>query len=750
MTRHAWFVFALVVSGCSCEPGASPGGPDGGDEDGGAGFGDSGFGMLDSAVGVDAAADAGFPRDPCGDILCEPGQRCETVGSVPTCVNNECADLTCMPTERCEPHPQGGHVCVSIACTSDVQCDTNQFCNGTICVDDVCTPGALSCNGDEVRECTSSGSGETPRFQCMSPAYFPSACVDGGMGAAGCSCEDDWDCPAFTDCEGGTCVGTGVAPTCTLPPIPFSSVLPAVEIEWGGERRTNDDAFDGTPARNPSPWGNFGHVLTTPIVANLDDDNGDGLINEFDFPEILFTAHRGNNPWGNGVLRAIHGGGPNQGADYFARCGNKLWRRSDPTMDSCGDNEPDADAGAPVAVGDLDGDGVPEIVYVTEGNSFRILDNTGVELYSMPGPIRWSPTTVGETVTIANLDYSGYAELIIGRTVYVLIDDGFGGFFVSHRFEGSDASGQNELGAMTCPADVRDDLPGQELVAGATLYRLPTLLPACGSPPCTEALETVWDATDLPGQSSQISGDGFCAVADIWGADPGQAPGPANPLDGVPEVILIDNGDLTILNAATGTIIEDRDLGGGSRGGAPNVDDFDGDGFMEVASALRNFYVVEDLQASTGTGGSCPAWPAVIDRLDGAGGSHNSNPARTPGGVCTGDADCDAAAVCNTTLGQCVCLHNGWKRDSDDDSSRATSSSVFDFNGDGAAEVLYNDECDFRVYDGVNGEVLFTEISRSRTGIENPVVADVDKRRKRRGGERIQHGPGQPLRRRRV
>ena len=82
--------------------------------------------------------------------------------------------------------------------------------------------------------------------------------------------------------------------------------------------------------------------------------------------------------------------------------------------------------------------------------------------------------------------------------------------------------------------------------------------------------------------------------------------------------------------------------------------------------------------------------------------------------------------MCNATIGHCVCLHNGWKRDSDDDSSRATSSSVFDFNGDGAAEVLYNDECEFRVYEGQSGEVLFAAMSRSRTGIENPVVADVD------------------------
>ena len=51
--------------------------------------------------------------------------------------------------------------------------------------------------------------------------------------------------------------------------------------------------------------------------------------------------------------------------------------------------------------------------------------------------------------------------------------------------------------------------------------------------------------------------------------------------------------------------------------------------------------------------------------------------------------------------------HNGWKRETEDDSSRVTASSVFDFNGDGAAEVVYNDECFFRIYDGSTASVLF-------------------------------------------
>src|SRR5690606_31070438 len=105
------------------------------------------------------------------------------------------------------------------------------------------------------------------------------------------------------------------------------------------------------------------------------------------------------------------------------------------------------------------------------------------------------------------------------------------------------------------------------------------------------------------------------------------------------------------------------------------------------------------------------------------------NTARTLNGMaCTSDADCGGGteAVCNTEVGQCVCLHNGWLRRTEDDSSQVTGSTWFDFHGDRAAEVIYNDECWFRIYNGLDGEVLFKEASESRTRIEYPIVADVD------------------------
>ncbi len=64
--------------------------------------------------------------------------------------------------------------------------------------------------------------------------------------------------------------------------------------------------------------------------------------------------------------------------------------------------------------------------------------------------------------------------------------------------------------------------------------------------------------------------------------------------------------------------------------------------------------------------------------------------------------------------------------DTADDSSSGTGSSVFDFNGDGRAEVVYNDQYYFRVYDGTTGTVLFRHENSSRTRAENPTIADVD------------------------
>ncbi|MFN7146967.1 MAG: FG-GAP-like repeat-containing protein, partial [Myxococcota bacterium] len=106
----------------------------------------------------------------------------------------------------------------------------------------------------------------------------------------------------------------------------------------------------------------------------------------------------------------------------------------------------------------------------------------------------------------------------------------------------------------------------------------------------------------------------------------------------------------------------------GGGGGPPTVADFDGDGAPEVGVAGLSLYTVLETDGSV-------RWSAVTE----------------------------------------------------DASSARTGSSVFDFEGDGDAEVVYADEHTLWIYDGSNGTVLMAATEHaSGTLFEYPVVADVD------------------------
>jgi hypothetical protein len=663
----------------------------------------------------------GLPVDVCVGIDCPDDQHCADVMGVGTCVDNTCADLMCSATEECQSTAGGGALCVDISCISDADCNVADYCNGTICVDDACVKGTRKCVGDVLFECSANGFAFVVQYTCGSQAYFTSTCVEDGAGDAWCGCEDDWDCPGYTACESGICVGTGDAPTCSLPPEDFTNVLPVNEILWGGT---------GTAAKSAvnSPFPSSSQVSVVPIVANLDDDNGDGKVDELDFPEIVFMSYCNSDVTSNGIVRAIHGGGPNKGKDAFATCGSTVWHEGDDIAMACACSAAEGNSVGTLAVGDLDYDGLPEIVVPNETQGFTILDRKGVPITSVTG--QWA-TYNDAAITLANLDEKGFVEIVVGRDVFQLDHDANGLLTVVNTFDGALNLGMNGQGPVSCVADIAGGAE-QEIIAGTTAYRMPT--PPAGVTTqaacpvgavdnfCKKTLEVVWDGQAVNGAAAlpNAQKDGFCAVADVLGTDPVAPPSPSNPLDQKPEVVVIGEGYVLVLEGATGTLRRSINLNLGADGGAPNVDDFDGDGFPEIGSALGTAYVMLDLQA---TSAACPAWPNTFS--DAASGLQG-NPARTPGGACVQDADCAAGAVCSQSQGQCVCLHNGWLRGTEDNSSRVTSSSVFDFNGDGAAEVVYNDECHFRIYDGKGADVLFKNPSPSRTRVENPAIADVD------------------------
>ncbi len=67
-----------------------------------------------------------------------------------------------------------------------------------------------------------------------------------------------------------------------------------------------------------------------------------------------------------------------------------------------------------------------------------------------------------------------------------------------------------------------------------------------------------------------------------------------------------------------------------------------------------------------------------------------------------------------------------WSNPTQDLSSNRTGSTVFDIEGDGNAEIFYQDEIALYVFNGSDGEIILEVPSQHGTGAEYPVIADVD------------------------
>ncbi len=184
----------------------------------------------------------------------------------------------------------------------------------------------------------------------------------------------------------------------------------------------------------------------------------------------------------------------------------------------------------------------------------------------------------------------------------------------------------------------------------------------------------VYDAKSGAGKTpsgwSQLSGPGaYPAVADLNG-------------DKKPEVILVQskvgNETVSVWDWANQKFIFGPLAISGGFGGPPTVADFDGDGTPDFGTAGPTDYFVFAMKCWPNGGNGCVA-PGIL-----------------------------------------------WKKATHDVSSGGTASSVFDFNGDKKAEVVYRDECFFRVMDGTTGKTLFAREITSGTCLENPIVGDVD------------------------
>lgn len=363
-------------------------------------------------------------------------------------------------------------------------------------------------------------------------------------------------------------------------------------------------------------------------------------------------------------------------------------------------------------VGDVSGDGIPDVVVPAYTGSD--LNNTVlVAIHGRTGETLWTvsgaDTCTSQTaVALANLDPSSDALEVVyltpSKTLIVLSGDGS---TVLARF----ASATTASHASPSIHDLDGDGHPEIIVGGrafaftsaGTGFSLTSLFNAnaCNTDGAQSVVANLDDDPELEITCGGLAFDtdgsrlwpatggtvGFTAVADL-------------DLDGRPEVVEVRSGAVRVYAGATGALLVGPGgswfdgtvaIPGGGTGGPPTIADFDGDGLPEISTAGKGAYAVYDLDCLSGT---------IAGREAGR---------------------CDRMAA---TTGALL-----WSSPVQDLSSSVTGSSVFDFQGDGVSEVVYNDECFLHVFDGRTGESVLTAPwpNSSRTGHEYPLVVDVDR-----------------------
>lgn len=383
-----------------------------------------------------------------------------------------------------------------------------------------------------------------------------------------------------------------------------SVISPVLQWAWGGS-----DIFP-----------EYDHSLGTPVVIDV---VGDGE------PALLFVTfkpnpedHRGGID--DGVIRAVFG---DDGVEIF----------------TAGSPAEPVSAG-PMAAGDIDGDGRPEIIATwVLAPSPSAPASYGLAAFEHDGSPKWRTEVLGtfEDVphhgpVIGDLNRDGVPEIVMGSTV--LDRDGV------TLWEGASLlpSDPNSL-ARGIILDINAD-GGQEVLAdgyvfskdGVLLSRFGELFPSPLDHGFHAAADLDGDAYPEPVWVAKGSVFAMEHVGALkWRFD---LPTPASPTDGL---------------SPTG-------------GGPPTIGDADGDGQVEIGVATSDRYVLINADGSL-------AWTRSIN-----------------------------------------------------DSSNVSSSTMFDFDGDGSWEIVHADNTAIRILDGTDGSAIWSFARASAPGTHFPIVVDID------------------------
>ncbi|MCA9689045.1 MAG: VCBS repeat-containing protein, partial [Myxococcales bacterium] len=425
---------------------------------------------------------------------------------------------------------------------------------------------ALACGDDTMESATATaGSSTSP-----TTATTGDATTAGTVGSSGESDSDSDATQGSSSTDGvtdATTIGTTEEPTTsetgsTTEDVKFD--MPDDDADMGpppsmckvvDDMNAVGDCMDSAPPDSFEPdvqWEflgppGFDESIATPLVANFTDDNDDGEIDLCDIPDVLVIAGPGGGDTPPSRLYLLDGetGVPHGYAEQLVQFAHTP------------------------AIGDIDNDGLPEIVVVDSGGILHALEHDLTTKWDAANV--WSASQ-SSAIALADVDADGDVEIAAGTNLW----DHTGALLWSKPGD--------QIYSATAIADLDGD-GLQEILTGAAAYHA--------------------DGT-LYWENAGVKAVGTWAHPQVADVDD----------DGLPEVLVTTNSGIHLLEHDGTTVYANaKPTNDNSDWNRPlNIHDLDGDGMPEMGASSPGSYGVyealdvavlwvKDVQDSSGQAG---------------------------------------------------------------------------------------------------------------------------------------------------